>query len=103
LYYELNFPRRIVLKVEAPAVKVIEVPGEGLIGLLGQRVTLFCEVYIYTGKLVGVNDNCVKLEDPAIVFETGDFKVPEWRDAQKLSNNIWYVQISKIESYGIMK
>lgn len=31
-----------------------EVEGEGLIALLGKRVTLFCMNYIYTGDLVGV-------------------------------------------------
>ena len=31
---------------------VKEVPNEGLESLIGQRVTLFCGVYIYTGTLV---------------------------------------------------
>ena len=38
-------------------VNVVEVDNEGLVGLMGQRVTLFCLNYIYTGKLTGVNDN----------------------------------------------
>ena len=38
---------------------VQEVEGEGLVKLLGERVTLFCANYIYTGKLEGVNESCV--------------------------------------------
>src|SRR3989442_11326366 len=42
------------------SVNVEEVQGEGLVGLMGEQVTLFCLNYIYTGKLVGVNDSFVK-------------------------------------------
>lgn len=35
---------------------LVEVQNEGLLALIGKRVTLFCSAYIYTGKLVGVND-----------------------------------------------
>ena len=42
---------------------VEEVNGEGLEKLIGERVTLFCCRYIYTGKLIGVNDTCVLLDD----------------------------------------
>ena len=44
---------------------VEEVSGEGLEKLLGERVTLFCANYIYTGKLIGVNENCVLLSEAA--------------------------------------
>jgi hypothetical protein len=81
---------------------VTEVENEGLIALLGQQVTLFCAVYIYTGKLVGVNKTCVKLENPAIVYETGDFKTAVWKDAQKLPNEV-YIQTGMIEMFGIIK
>jgi len=81
---------------------VQEVEGEGLIKLLGERVTLFCAVYIYTGKLVGVNDDCVLLEDAAIVYETGAFTDKSWKDAQKLPQ-AWYVQKNTIESFGLLK
>ena len=84
-------------------VNVQEVEGEGLVALLGERVTLFCMNYFYTGKLVGVNSTCVLLEDPAIVYETGDFSKKEWADAQKLPNKTWYVQLSAIESFGVLK
>lgn len=84
-------------------VEVKEVDGEGLIGLMGQTVTLFGAVYIYTGKLVGVNDTFVKLEDASIVYETGPFGEKAWKDAQKLPNKFWYVKTDMIESFGILK
>lgn len=83
-------------------VVVKEVEGEGLDALLGQRVTLFCGVYIYTGRLVGVNQTCVKLEDAGIVYETGPFNDKEWGDCQSLPND-WYVAMQSIESFGVLK
>jgi len=83
-------------------VKVEEVSGEGLIGLMGQTVTLFCLNYIYAGLLVGVNDSYVKLEKAKVVYETGSFSDKTWKDAQALPGE-WYVQIGAIESFGILK
>ena len=81
---------------------VKEVDTEGLDGLLGQTVTLFCGVYIYTGKLVGVNNTCVKLSDAKIVYETGELTTKTWKDAQSLPAD-WYVQTAAIESFGVLK
>lgn len=83
-------------------VKVKEVSGEGLVGLMGEIVTLFCLNYIYTGKLVGVNDSYVKLERAKIVYETGSFTEKEWKDAQSLPHD-WYIQLSAVESFGKLK
>ena len=79
-----------------------EVENEGLDSLMGQTVTLWCGVYIYTGKLVGVNSTCVKLEDAKIVYETGEFTSKTWKVAQSLSTDSWYVQVQAIESFGVM-
>lgn len=81
---------------------VEEVSGEGLDKLLGERVTLFCMNYIYTGKLSGVNDKCVLLTDASIVYETGPLDNQNWTDAQPLPND-WYVSMAAIESFGILK
>jgi len=81
---------------------ITEEQGEGLEKLLGERVTLFCCRYIYTGKLVGVNETCVLLSDCGLVYETGSFEEKEWKDYQKLPHD-WYVQIQSIESFGILK
>lgn len=71
--------------------------------LMGEVVTIFACRYIYTGKLVGVNDTCVELEDPAIVYETGPFDNKEWADAQKLPHKTFFIATGAIESFGRMK
>ena len=101
------FPQRIAgwagsHKGEMMKKIVQEVSGEGLEKLLGERVTLFCLNYIYTGVLSGVNESCVLLTDAAIVYETGPFTDKKWTDAQSLPN-AWYVQIGCIESFGVLK
>ena len=83
-------------------VNVTEVSVEGLDKLLGETVTLFCMNYIYTGQLVGVNADCVLLEQPKIVYETGAFTEKAWKDAQALPHDL-YVMKSSIEAFGIMK
>jgi len=83
-------------------VLVNEVENEGLDSLMGQTVTLWCGVYIYSGKLVGVNSTCVKLEDARIVYETGEFTSTKWKDSQSLNTDSWYVQVQAIESFGVM-
>lgn len=79
-----------------------EVEEEGLVSLMGKTITLFCLNYIYTGKLVGVNDTCVKLESPKIVYETGPFTEKNWKDAQALPHVI-YVMLSCVEMVGEIK
>ena len=83
-------------------VSVTEVDGEGLMALIGQRVTLMCCNYFYTGKLVGVNRDDVLLEDAGIVYDTGELTGEKWADMQPLPG-AWYVRTAAIESYGIMK
>jgi hypothetical protein len=83
--------------------EVTEVNDGGLEKLMGERVTLFCMNYFYTGKLIGVNDKCILLEDAAIVYKTGDFESKDWKlDAQKIPNPI-YVMTGAIESFTVLK
>ena len=82
---------------------VEDVSDEGLESLLGERVTLFCSAYIYTGKLTGVNETCVRLDSASIVYETGELSSGPWKDAQPLPPGAWYVQLSAVESFGILK
>lgn len=76
---------------------------EGLLSLMDQVITVFACRYIYTGRLVGVNDTCVKLEDPEIVYETGPFDNTNWSDAQALPHKHFYVSTGAIESFGLLK
>ena len=82
---------------------MIEVSNEGLESLMGKRVLLMSAGYFYEGKLVGVNDNFVKIEDPHIVYETGKWSDDSYGDRQKMHTNGWYVQTGLIESYGVSK
>ena len=79
--------------------KLVEVENESLEALLGETITILGVCYFYTGKLVGVNDMCVKLENPSIIYQTGAWDKGSWEDAQKLPGDI-YVMLSQIESYG---
>lgn len=83
--------------------KIIEsTEDEGLLAIIGERITVFCANYFYTGKLVGVNQSCILLHDAAVVYETGPFNEKQWKDAQPLPGP-WYVQILAIESFGLLK
>ena len=83
-------------------VKVEEVAGEGFLALLGQTVTIFGMNYIYAGTLVGVNETFIKLENGHIIYETGDFSEKKFKDAQKVSNEL-YIQLNSIESFAVTK
>lgn len=84
--------------------KIVECSdAEGFEALLGERVTLLCANYFYTGKLLGVNDDCVLLGEPSIVYETGAWTEKGWKDAQRLPTDRLYVQRASVESYGLLK
>ena len=81
--------------------KIIEeVSGEGLESLLGKTVILFCCNYFYTGKLIGVNTDDVLLEEPMIVYDTGNMSESGWDDVQRTCCKEQYVRTLAIESYG---
>ena len=82
--------------------RIVETTDGGFEAVMGEKVTLFCGVYIYTGKLTGVNDNHLELEDALLVYETGELNSGEWKDAQSLPSP-WRVMIQGIESWGAAK
>jgi hypothetical protein len=82
---------------------VVEEENEGLIKLMGKRVTFFCMNYIYAGELIGVNDDCVLIKDPYIVYETGSFSDSSYSDEQSLKVDEFYVMKNTIESFGVLK
>jgi hypothetical protein len=77
---------------------VEERTGEGLESLLGKNIMVWCMNYIYAGKLVGVNDNDIKLTEAKVVYETGQLCAKTWKDAQKLPSDL-FVRTSAIECY----
>ena len=82
---------------------VVEVEGEGLEALLGEKIFIMCSSYFYTGVLEGVNTNCVLLKNPSIVYETGAWSEKAYKDMQSLNKDSWYVMIHAIESFGLAK
>lgn len=84
-------------------VTVTEVEGEGLEAMLGERVLLLCMNYFYEGVLAGVNTDVVQLDDPHIVYATGDWKDKSYADRQKLHCPKLYVRIQSIEAFGASK
>ena len=81
-------------------LKMVETKSEGLLSLMGEQVILFCANYFYAGKLVGVNKTQVMLENPSIVYETGEFSATKWKDAQRLHVDTLYVRVPMIEAYA---
>lgn len=81
-------------------VETKEVAEEGFLTLLGKNVEIFCGIYIYAGKLVGVNDKCIKLANPHIVYETGAFTDKKYKDAQHMQREFHYISTTFIESFG---
>ena len=84
-------------------VNVVEVADEGLTALLGQKVLLLCANYFYTGRLTGVNDSCVQLSEPSIVYETGPWTNKTYTDAQDMQVPVLYVQTASIEAFCVAK
>lgn len=78
--------------------KLIQVKEDGLESLMGEKVILFCANYFYAGKLEGVSRTLVKLTDPKIVYETGDFSDAKWKDAQSMNVPDVYVRVAMIEA-----
>ena len=82
---------------------ITETEDDGFSPLMGEKVTLMCANYFYTGKLVGVNEAFVELEDPAIVYETGEWTAKEYKDVQALGCKTLRVRTASIEAYGKLK
>ena len=84
-------------------IETKEVESEHLASLLGQSVTFFCMNYIYTGILTEVATDTCKLFQPAIVYETGPFGEPAWKDAQRLPKDNLFIYLNTIESFMELK
>ena len=82
--------------------RVIETEESGLEAMLGTNTCLFCGIYIYTGKLVGINTDHIEIENAKIVYEVGALASGEWEVAEKLPG-IWRIMLASIESWGTAK
>jgi len=79
--------------------QLVDVPNEGFVSLLGKAVEIRCNVYIYCGILVGVNETCVKLDRAHIVYETGPHNGATYKDAQAIGDG-QFVSLALVESFG---
>jgi hypothetical protein len=80
-------------------MKTAEEVADRLESLLGERVLLLCGVYLYDGILEAVNEMCVRLSSPRIVYQTGSWDAKEYEDAQALPTQSAYVMVAAIESF----
>ena len=76
--------------------------ASGFDAVLGEKVVLFCGIYIYTGVLSGVNDDHLELTEPKLVYDTGELARGDWADAQELLSP-WRVMKEHVESWGPAK
>lgn len=83
--------------------QVQEVENEGLLAFMGKPIFVMCGNYFYTGILAGVSDVCIRIDDPSIVYATGDWSDNTYSDAQKMRVGRQYIMISHIESFGPAK
>jgi hypothetical protein len=74
----------------------------GFEAMLDEKITLYCGIYIYTGRVTGVNADHIELAEPMLVYETGCLNSDVWKDAQKLPEP-HRVMIQSIESWGPAK
>ena len=99
--------KKIVKKMVEIEVEVdgelIDGDGEDLETLLNQYVQLWCVNYIYSGKLLGVNDHYVLLGEAGIVYETGPLNGKSFKDFQPVysPDGKWRVERGAIESFGL--
>ena len=79
--------------------KVFEVSDEGLNYFLGKRIFIVAQSYFYVGKLTGINETCVLLEDSKFVLESGSFEEKGLAIAEKIPGGKCYVMIRNIECF----
>lgn len=83
--------------------KLVETSSENhMESYLGEVLTVFACRYIYSGKLVSVDEISICLEEAGIVYETGELTDKKWKDRQTLPNK-WCIAIGSIESFGVLK
>ena len=83
--------------------KLVETSSENhLESYLGKIITVFACRYIYSGKLVSVDETSICLEEAGIIYETGELTYKTWKDRQALPNK-WCIAIGSIESFGLLK
>ena len=89
-------------KTESKAAKVgamLAMPkvSDHLTSMVGHEVYISCTSYAYSGTLLGVTAETIEIDCPSIVYETGPWNSPTWKDAQSLPTNTVVIFKSQIE------
>jgi hypothetical protein len=82
--------------------RLVEIDEGGFEAVFGERIWIWCTIYIYTGRLTAINDDHIELEEPLLIYETGDLAAGDWEDAQSLPSP-WRIMKAAIESWGPAK
>jgi hypothetical protein len=71
--------------------------ADHLTAMVGREVYVSCTSYAYSGVLLGVTPQTIEVDCPSIVYETGPWNSPVWKDAQSLPTNTVVIFKSQIE------
>ena len=69
---------------------------------LGENVFITCCRFFYAGELTGVNDTCIELTNPEIVYETGHWREKGWKNSEKIAKKV-VIMLASIESWLIVE
>jgi hypothetical protein len=81
--------------------RLVEISEGTMESLLGENIQVWCLNYIYSGELVGVNKEDIVLRNAHVVYETGPLTDKQFKNAQPLPVEEWYIKTAVIESYGL--
>jgi hypothetical protein len=71
--------------------------------LIDRHVVVWCVNYIYSGQLESFDASFLRIKDPHVVYETGPLTDKDFKDAQPLPGDYWYIARSAIESIGVKR
>lgn len=88
---------KVTPKVVENVTTVVDEQGGPLV-MLGKVVYVSCTSYAYTGKLTGVNDKFIELEEVEIVYETGPWSGKTFKGTEKLPTKTLCIFLTQVES-----
>ncbi len=71
--------------------------------LIEKTVVVMCANYIYTGRLIRVAPDSLVLAEPSIIYETGKWSDADWKMAERLPTDEYYVERSGVEGMFAVK
>jgi len=79
------------------STKQVVLGADHLTAMVGREVYVSCTSYAYSGVLLGVTPETIEVDCPSIVYETGPWNSPAWKDAQILPAQTVVIFKSQIE------